>query len=147
MLQKITVETTNALLQKGVKDLSDMLYRQTTIKPECYLPILQYLWNYAKPLTQDKQDDKLKQELSQKTIIDCDNYEIHSNIEKVKKILYNQTTIRPEVYLILFAKLDEYDNILKKQEMQIEHTETKNTQQKEETKKSNKLAGLKGLFK
>ena len=119
MLQKITIETTNSLIQKGIKDLSDMLYKQTNIKPECYLPILQYLWNYARTLNKDKQYNQNQQELNQKTIINCDTYEIHSNIEKVKKILYNQTMIRPEVYLILFSKLEEYDEQLKKQEMQI----------------------------
>lgn len=147
MLQKITVETTNTLIQKGIKDLSDMLYRQTTIKPECYLPILQYLWNYAKPLSQETKDDKSKQELNQKAVIDCDNYEIHANIEKVKKILYNQTTIRPEVYLILFSKLDEYDNLIKKQEMQINEQFADPEEPKEEIKKPSKLAGLKSLFK
>lgn len=116
MLQKITVQTTNAMILKGIKDLSDMLYRQTDIKPECYLPILQYLREFAKPLAQGNQGEQ-NIELKHTTIIDCDNYEIHANIEKVKKMLYKQIIIRPEVYLILFAELDKYDELLKRQEI------------------------------
>lgn len=144
MAQQITVQTTNAMILKGIKDLSDMLYRQTDIKPECYLPILQYLHNFARPLTQDQSTDQ-NAELKQSATVDCDNYEIHANIEKVKKILYRQTVIRPEVYLILFAELDKYDNFLKKQEMMADLT---NQEQDTEVppKKENKFAGLKKLF-
>ena len=144
MAQQITVQTTNAMILKGIKDLSDMLYRQTDIKPECYLPILQYLRDFAKPLAQDNQSEQNK-ELNQTATVNCDNYEIHANIEKVKKMLYKQTMIRPEVYLILFAELDKYDELLKRQEM-MANTEKQEQPTPEEPKKESKFAGLKKIF-
>lgn len=139
MLQKINIEATNALVLKGIKDLSDMLYRQTDIKPESYLPILQYLWNFAKPMMQNKESEN--KELNQKTIVECINSEVCTAIKKVKLMLYKQTTIRPEVYLILFGQLDKYNTQLENQEKYgtNEPLQTQTEQKIEDKEKTNNL--------
>lgn len=147
MKQQIEVKATNALIIKGVDDLSRLLYNQTDIKPECYLPAIQYLKEFANKFLQDKSAEQSLEE-KQTTVVECTNSDVRTAIIKIKNMLYRQIAIKPEVYLILISKLNDYDAILKYQDENgvADNNATKKTI--DETKKTDiNLTSLKNMFK
>ena len=90
-------------------------------------------------MMQNKESEN--KELNQKTIVECINSEVCTAIKKVKLMLYKQTTIRPEVYLILFGQLDKYNTQLENQEKYgtNEPLQTQQEQNIEDKEKTNNL--------
>lgn len=147
MLQAIEVQATNAMILKGISDLEEMLYKQTDIKPDQYLAVIQYLKVYAKPFRQDD-TTKLNTEQKQKTIVKSNNFDICTAIEKITRMLYKQTAIKPVVYLILINKMNEYSDMLKKQDdgTLIEQPEITNQTPATKNTPDINLSGIKNLL-
>ena len=114
MQQKININAPVSMILKGIKDYQNLLYRQIDIKPECYLPIFAYLNNYAKMLNPEEKEESTC--VKAKTLVKCNNAQVVDAIEKSKKLLYKQTEIKPEVYLHIMFKLDEYSKLLQDQD-------------------------------
>lgn len=154
MLQAIEVKASNALILKGIADLEDMLYKQTDIKPDQYLAVIQYLKVYSKSFQQQDKTVRANEEDKQKATITSNNFDICLAIDKITKMLYKQTAIKPVVYLILIDKMNEYKELLQQQdngtfvEKVLPSEEPKTTSEQTATKNNSdmNLSGLKKLF-
>lgn len=112
MEDNIKISVSQASITKGVKDLSDLLHKQTAIKPEAYLPTLSFLNEYINTFAKAnfERDSSVKYE---SIIIAYDKFAVIDGIEKIKKLLYSQTIIPAETYLVIFDQMDKFADEVK----------------------------------
>lgn len=144
MQQKININAPVSMILKGIKDYQNLLYKQIDIKPECYLPIFAFLNNYAKTLNPEEKEESTC--VNAKTLVKCNNAQVIDAIEKSKKLLYKQTEIKPEVYLHIMSKLDEYSKLLQDQDAGTTEQPPKEPAQANATKSENEFEKLKNFM-
>lgn len=113
MENNIKISVSQASLAKGVKDLSEMLHKQVPIKPEVYLPVITFLKEYTNGFNIGYSEQNESSVKYESTIVTFDKFAVVDGIEKIKKLLYAQTSIPAETYLVLFEQMDKFTNQLK----------------------------------
>lgn len=116
MQQPIYVQASDIAMIKGINDFKDLMRKQTPIKPEVYLPIFAYLDLYIKEIAPKNKEETNPDVKYITTTIMCTNADIINSVKKIEDKLYNQTEIKPEVYLKIIQKIREYAEMLENQD-------------------------------
>lgn len=135
MDNNIKISVSQASIAKGVKDLSEMLHKQVPIKPEVYLPIITFLKEYTNSFKISNLEEIESSIKYESTIVTFDKFAVIDGIEKIKKLLYAQTSIPAETYLVLFEQMDKFANQLKT--AILNDCATKNETEKQDADKQN----------